>query len=406
MRLLPILTALLVAVGIFIFVFQRDLISTDQDAPDETQTTTETVETAEESNLVSVLVKRSTAQPIDASVILRGQTEAQRQVSLRAETSGTVISTPLRKGAFVTEGQAMCELAPGTRDAALADAQARLAEARAKMPQTQARIAAAKAAVLEAEINNTAAFKLSEGGFASETRVASAQAALQSAQAGLSEAEAGLETVAAGIQSAEAGVATASKEIERLVIKAAFDGLLETDTAELGSLLQPGAVCATVIQLDPIKLVGFVPEADVDRVQLGAIAGARLISDSIVQGSVSFISRSADTTTRTFRIEIEIPNPDLKIRDGQSADIFIRAEGARAHLVAGSALTLNNKGDLGLRVVDADNIVRFAPVQVARDSVDGMWLVGLPEQADIIVVGQEYVVDGVEVDVTYQEDAS
>ena len=43
---------------------------------------------------------------------------------------------------------------------------------------------------------------------------------------------------------------------------APFAGLLETDTAELGALLQTGSPCATIIQLDPIKFVGFVPEAE------------------------------------------------------------------------------------------------------------------------------------------------
>ena len=74
-----------------------------------------------------------------------------------------------------------------------------------------------------------------------------------------------------------------------------------------------GDPCATILQLDPIKLVGFVPEADVGRVTVGAPAGARLVEGGTVSGKVTFVSRSADETTRTFRVEIEVPNADLAI---------------------------------------------------------------------------------------------
>ena len=167
--------------------------------------------------------------------------------------------------------------------------------------------------------------------------------------------------------------------------------------------MQPGALCATVLQLDPIKLVGFVPETDVDRVEIGALAGARLAGGQDVQGRVKFLSRSADQTTRTFRVEIQVPNADLKIRDGQTAEIIVAANGASAHLLPQSALTLNDDGDLGVRTVDANNLAQFAKLTLLRDTADGVWVVGLPETANVITVGQEYVIDGVSVLPTYEE---
>ena len=168
----------------------------------------------------------------------------------------------------------------------------------------------------------------------------------------------------------------AQEEIDRLTIMAPFAGYLETDTAELGSLLQPGSPCARIIQLDPIKLVGFVPEAQVDRVTVGAIAGARLASGRDAMGEVSFVSRSADERTRTFRVEITVPNPDVAIRDGQTADILIRSAGIPAHLLPASAMTLDDSGTLGVRIV-ADGVVQFVPVRMLRDTANGVWLTGL-----------------------------
>ncbi|MFP4044490.1 MAG: efflux RND transporter periplasmic adaptor subunit, partial [Rhodosalinus sp.] len=264
------------------------------------------------------------------------------------------------------------------------------------------RLAEAEARLVEAQLNATAAARLSEGGFASETRVASTRAAVRSAEAGVESARSQLETVKANIQGAEAAVDSAETEMARLEIAAPFAGLLESDTAELGSLLQPGELCAKVIGLDPIKVVAFVPETEVDRVAVGARAGARLVSGRDLTGEVTFLSRSADPVTRTFRVEITVPNPDLSVRDGQTAEILIEAEGAMAHLLPQSALTLNDAGTLGVRVA-REGVARFVPVTLLRDTTTGVWVGGLPDEAAVIVLGQEYVTDGVPVEVTWQE---
>ena len=229
---------------------------------------------------------------------------------------------------------------------------------------------------------------------------------VEAARSGVVAAISGLESADAMIEAAMASVASAEKEIERLDIHAPFAGILESDTAELGSLLQPGSLCATVIQLDPIKLVAFVPETQVNRVAVGAVANARLAAGGdTLTGLVKFLSRSADPTTRTFRVEIDVANPDLNIRDGQTAEITIVAPGARAHLLPASALTLNEEGKLGLRTVSDDNRVAFLPTSVLRDTDQGMWLTGLPDDINVIIVGQEFVTQGVRVDPSFQEQA-
>ena len=154
------------------------------------------------------------------------------------------------------------------------------------------------------------------------------------------------------------------------------------------------------------KLVGFVPETEVDRVSLGAQAQARLAAgDREIAGTVTFISRASDPTTRTFQVEIEVPNPDLSIRDGQTAEIAIASAGVEAHLLPQSALTLNDNGTLGVRLIDAENTVDFAAVTLVRDTPEGIWVTGLPEQADVIVLGQEYVTAGVTVTPTFRDEA-
>ena len=408
MRLVPILAAILVSALIYVFIFQRDAVTGGDTADASTGQETAGAEASSEddtsaSDVIGVIAVKSTARAIDSAVILRGQTEADREVDLRAETSGQVISDPLRKGAFVDQGQLLCRLDPAARDATLAEARARLQEAKSRIPEAQARVDEALARLEEAKINDNAASRLSEGGFASETRVAATKAAVSSAMAGVETARSGLEATQSGIQSAEAAVAAAETEIKRLEITAPFSGLLESDTAELGSLLQPGELCATVVQLDPVMLVGFVPETEVNRVKLGARAGGRLADGVDITGEVTFLSRAADEETRTFRVEIEVPNPKLTLRDGQTAEIIIAADGTNAHLLPQSALTLNDEGLLGVRIVTEDAMAQFVPVTLLRDTPSGVWLAGLPDEAEVIIIGQEFVTDGVRVAPTFQE---
>ncbi len=353
MRPIPIILALVVCAGIANFIFkggniieQTDIAASDSDT--------------EAFPPVSVLVLKSTAQTVTNGIILRGRTEAFRQIVVLAETSGKVISKPLRKGTGVTEGQMLCELEVGTKSAALSEAKARLQEARA---------------------NNKGARGLVQKGIISETAAFSREAALESAQA---------------------NVDRAVRELDNLNIKAPFSGVLESDTAEFGSYMQRGSACATVLQLNPMKLVGFATEAQVARITMDATAGARLLSGRELHGQVTFVSRRADSVTKTFRVEITVPNTDDSLRDGSTADIAIALSGTKGHLLPQSSLTLNGDGVIGIRAAE-DGKAKFIPVDIIRDSAEGIWVSGLPAELDVIVVGQEYVTDGRTVAVTYKE---
>jgi len=414
MRVIPVLTAILVIAALYMAVFERDTLvnfaqSSGPAATEETvETPAEPIAEAEPdidtgTAAVKVVALASEATNVDSAVILRGRTEAAREVTVAAETSGLVVSDPIENGTYVNAGDLLCELDPGTREASLAEAKARLAEAQGRVPEAEAAIAEATARLREANINVENARQLNQRGVSSETQLISMEAMSEAATAGLQRAQSGIASAEAGIEAAAAAVAAAEAEIDRLRITAPFAGLLETKTAELGSLMQPGSPCATIVQLDPIKLVGFVPEVDRNKVKIGALAGAKLTSGEQVQGQVTFISRLADETTRTFRVEIDVPNADQTISAGQTVEILVASDGLQAHLIPQSSLTLDDDGNLGVRTVTADNTAQFMPVTLIRDTAEGVWITGLPDQTNIITVGQEFVIDGVAVEPHYQE---
>lgn len=405
MRLLPFLIAAVVVAVLYLAIFERDRLldfAGNPPAPDVAEPPAAAAPEIEAR--VAVVAIRSSARDLETGVLLRGETQAAREVEVRAETGGRVVSAPLPKGTAVEAGTLLCEIDAGNRPSALAEAEARLPEAEARLAEARARLPEAEARLAEARLNATAAARLGAEGFASESRIAGADSARTSAEAGIEAARTGIRAAEAGLRAAEAAVEAARRELDRTRITAPFAGLLETDTAETGALMSPGALCATIIALDPIRIVGFVPETEVDRLSPGARAGARLATGRDLIGTVSFLSRSADPETRTFRVEITVPNPDGGIRDGQTAEIVVEAQGARAHLLPASALTLDDEGRLGVRTVEGDR-AGFAPVTLLRDTPQGVWVAGLPDEAGVITLGQDYVIEGVPVDVTWRDPA-
>ena len=182
-------------------------------------------------------------------------------------------------------------------------------------------------------------------------------------------------------------------------IVAPFSGYLESLKVDEGDFLNTGAVCASLIDPDPMLLVADIAEKDIAQIQLGSEASAKLISGRLITGNVSFIASSADKNTRTFRVEISVDNKDRTIRDGVSAEIYIKGKEEPAHKISPAILALNDQGKLGVRTVTPDNTVEFREIKILEDTNNGMWVSGLGKDARIITLGQEYVFQGQTVNV-------
>ena len=111
-----------------------------------------------------------------------------------------------------------------------------------------------------------------------------------------------------------------------------------------------------------------------------------------------------DEATRTFGVELEIDNTDGALRVGGTAELRIPAEEVLAHRVSPSLLTLDDAGNVGVKIINDDGEVEFVVADIALSSSDGVWLAGLPRDATIITVGQGYVSNGAVVDAIPESD--
>jgi multidrug efflux system membrane fusion protein len=306
----------------------------------------------------SVRVKTITAETRPRELTIRGKTEALRKVQVRAETAGKVAAIRADKGEFVKTGDTICEINVDAR-------MAMLNEARANRTQYALQYEASK--------------KLQEKGFRSDTSVAGDLARFQAAKAQVERME---------------------KELENTKIKAPFDGVVDDRMVNVGDYLAPGQPCAMVIDQDPFLVVGQVSEKDVQQIKVGDTGWAILTTGERVEGKVRFIGKSADEATRTFRVELEVPNGTGNLRDGVTAEIHVKSGTVEAHKISPAILSLDDKGTVGVRIVDAMKKVQFVPVTIIADGTDGVWVAGLPKTVTVITVGQEFVTPGQEVDAT------
>jgi len=306
--------------------------------------------------VTKVRVRVLEAQPVTRDVVIYGKTEAARSVTLRAEIDGRVVKIGSMRGAPVRKGERIVEL----------DARDR-----------EARLQQARALVAQRKIQYDAAKRLESKNFQSQTNVAEALANLEAARA---------------------AVAKVEVEIANSVVVAPFDGVLHTRPVEIGDFVAEGKEVARIIELDPILVTGEVTQKEIEFLKVGARGEAKLITGEEFDGVVRYVASEADDETRTFRIELEIDNPDKSVMSGTTAELRIPTETVPAHYLSPALLSLNSNDEVGIKSVDDHGKVVFHPVDIVRTGVDGVWVTGLPDRVRVITVGQGFVREGDQVE--------
>ena len=182
-------------------------------------------------------------------------------------------------------------------------------------------------------------------------------------------------------------------ELNRTEVKSPFGGYIES-IVKPGNFLDRGQVCATIIDLDPIKFIAEIPEIRIADVKVGQKVLIELITGEKIEGKLSFVSKSASPQTKTFRVESEIDNTKGLIKDGITSTITIKTDPILSHKISPSILDLDDSGNIGVKILTSENIVKFIPIFIVEDLEDGLWISGIPEKVDLIVKGHGFVEDG------------
>lgn len=311
--------------------------------------------------LTRVQVRNQVAEPVVRYISVYGQTEPLRTVELNSETEGRVIAIGAKRGSRLAKGDVILRL---------------------DMRDRSARLEQARASVNQHETAYRAQLELKAQSYVSETQIAETLAMLENAKAELKRAQ---------------------LDLEYMVIRAPFDGVLQDREVEIGDFVRAGDPVATFVDNTSIIVSGTIAEQDASFVSVNDIGRATLATGQQITGRIRYISPVADQSTRTFMVELETPNDAGRLPAGVTAEMRLPGGTTMGQKLSPSLLTLNADGEVGVKVVDEFNRVVFYPVELAVSTPDGVWVTGLPETARVITVGQGYVAAGQEVDPTFEQ---
>lgn len=302
--------------------------------------------------IMTVTVSDREAEEIAREVLAPGRTRAARVVTIKAETAGRVMEVPDLRGRHVGEGELIVALDSESRPERLSRSEAIYEQRRLEYESAQ---------------------RLRSQDLQAASQLAAARAAFEEARERLRQDQI---------------------ELEKTKMRAPFAGRLQERHVELGDFVSIGDPVAVVVEVDPVIVVGEVTELQIPLVYIGEKAVARLMNGQLMEGYLRYVAPQADPQTRTYRIELEVPNPDGKFPLGATAQIAIETERVYAHRISPALISIADDGRFGVKFVDQDNRVRFVEADIVQSSPESLWLGGLPRQLRLITMGQGFTLPG------------
>jgi len=310
----------------------------------------------------SVRVRTQSAEEIMRTIVVNGKTAPARIVDLAVETDGRIEFVGVQRGSSVSRGEVIVRLDERDR---------------------RARLAQAEATVKQRQVEYEGREQLMSESYVSEAQLQEAIAQLEAAKTELTRAK---------------------LDLDYMSIRAPFDGALQARHVEVGDFVSRGDPIARFVDNRTIIVSANVSEFDAGYVITGQTAQARLATGETVHGKIRYVAPVADEATRTFEVELEIDNSGGQLRAGGTAELRIPAEHVLAHRISPSLLTLDDAGNVGLKVINDSGEVEFVVADVALSTNEGIWIVGLPETATIITVGHGFVAPGSTVNAVPERD--
>ena len=349
-----------------------------------------------------VEVKEFNFSQIDQSIELQGQTIHNKKIDVKSETTGNIINIAFKRGDKVSKGEELIKISIENRKELLNSAKKDLDRLNKELELNEKnkinRLSQNKELIKLYEIEFASAKQLIDKGLSSKSKLSLASFNLANARSDQEDILITFESQQSSIGAQIANVRSQLKNIEldidKTVINSPFSGIISDKMIEESEYITPGNIMFTIIDLNPIKIQGYLSEFDVNKVSLGTKAIIENTNGLKKNGTISFISPSAETSTRTFEITIEADNADLSFKSGITTKITIAGSELKAHKIPPSILTLQDDGTVGVKAVNDENIVIFYPTTSVKDTIDGIWVSGLPDKVNLIVTGQEYVAVG------------
>ncbi|WP_111656033.1 efflux RND transporter periplasmic adaptor subunit [Isoalcanivorax indicus] len=309
-----------------------------------------------QAQLARVEVREQTAQDHVPRVSAQGELLPWREVALRARAAGQVAALRVREGSRVNSNAVLIELDPE-------DLPARLRRSEAELASQRAELAGAE--------------RLQGRQLASENELLRLRSSLAQA---------------------EAEEAALRQQLANARPRAPFAGVVDRLDVEEGDFLQVGETFAHLVEDQRLRASAWVSQREITGIEPGLAARVTLLDGSQLEGEVIFVSARAQESTRSYRVEAEVANPERRRIAGSSATLEIALPARKAHALSPALLVLDDAGRMAVRHLDDDDRVQLTRVRLLSASSREAWVDGLPEQVRLITVGGGFVAEGQQVE--------
>jgi membrane fusion protein (multidrug efflux system) len=298
---------------------------------------------------------------------------------IKPKVEGFLLTRLYTEGSFIKKGQPMFQLDTRQAQASVEQAQAQLETAQAVLAQSQIDVNRYTPLVAERAVSQAELDKANSMRTAAEARVEGDKAAVDNSKLNL-----GWTRVVSPIS----GVSSIAK-------------------ANVGDLITPNTVMATVSAVDPIYVDFGVSEQDylrMSRAKTGQTAGRDLVlvlGDGSVfphHGQALLVNNDVDSRTGTIQVRATFPNPGNLLRPGQYARIRAVTENRRSAVLVPQRAISELQGVYQVGVVSSDNKVAIRTVKPGPLFGD-MWVIesGLQPGDRVVVDGLQRLRDGMTV---------
>jgi membrane fusion protein (multidrug efflux system) len=280
-----------------------------------------------------------TAQPVVERAITRtlrvtGSLMADEQAEVSAETSGRIVRTPIERGSPVAKGALLVQIAADQTSAQVDEARAnaaRIAAGLALGPNDEfdvervPNVATAKAELALAEADYARFRPLLDQRVVSQAEFDQHRTRVESArQRYEAQRNAALQEVRA-LEAARARIAIAQKALGDTTVRAPFAGVVVERNVSVGDYVNTGTQVATVVRIDPLRVLLTVPEQSVGLVRVGQPVALHVDAypNRSFTGTVRFVSPSLRADQRALTIEAILANADGALKPGFFATAHI-----------------------------------------------------------------------------------
>lgn len=270
-------------------------------------------------------------RPFSDQIRVLGVARGRRSVNITSSTTELITRVMFVDGQTVAAGAPLVELQAREEDAAIIEARAQVAQAQREYDRYK----------ILADRGIAPAVMLEQA----ETSLESARASLQAAQARLGDR----------------------------VIRAPFAGTLGLTTVTAGTLVNPGAVIATLDDTSVIRVDFPLPERYLNVLRQGApiTATADAYGDAPFQGRIALIDTRVNEQTRAATARAEFANPGGRIRPGMLLRVAVEQGQRQAPAAPESAVQYEGAGAFVYRIAPGQNGTTAQRVEVVAGAVEG-----------------------------------